>query len=142
MAYSLVTKDVVEMAEELIRHPHLLKARISYLFRDREWTGSGGKVILGKAAARDEIDKLLSKNSEDFIILIARPTWDDMDEEKRRALLDHELSHTIEEFPEVLARYAFKRRELGELIENPPKSVVVREGGRLIRRTARRAEEE
>jgi len=142
--YELADGEVESLANEIIdkHHRHLLKAHITYLFRDRPWKTSESRTILGRASKRNEIDKLLSPKKEDFIILLARPTWDKADLEHKKFLLDHELSHcgvmvstdgdskwilrrhVIEEFPENLARFEFRRKELGDLIEKPPSAIV------------------
>ena len=143
--YELASAEVGEIAQKLIEkdHRHLLEANISYLFRDRGWkTGGDGRTILGKAAKRNEIDKLLSQRKEDFIIIIPKPTWDKMSEDERRCVIDHELchcgirldtggnkkwmlrKHTIEEFPENLARFSARRDQLGALISDPPSAIV------------------
>ncbi len=138
--------EVEAIARDLIPrfHRHLLdgNARIAYLFRDRAWKTTSQMVILGKASKRSEIDKVLSANREDFIIIIAKPDWDKLDSPKKEILVDHELAHCgvlitnrgdqkwiildhpIEEFPEILARHESRRQELGALIENPPLKII------------------
>lgn len=127
-------------------HRHLLdgNARLAYLFRDKAWnTTTSQRVILGKATKRSEINKFLSTNREDFIIIIAKPEWDRLDSNRKEILVDHELchcavligntgvqkwiilDHPIQEFPEILARHESKRLELGALIENPPAKILV-----------------
>jgi hypothetical protein len=138
--------EVEAIARDLLPrfHRHLIdsNARLAYLFRDRAWKTTSQMVILGKAAKRSEIDKVLSANREDFIIIIAKPEWDRLDSARKEILIDHELchcgilvtntgvskfiilDHPIEEFPEILARHESKRQELGALIENPPPKVL------------------
>ena len=145
MEYSR-SSEVEAIARDLIPrfHRHLLdgNARLAYLFRDRAWKTTSQMVILGKAAKRSEIDKVLSANREDFIIIIAKPEWDRLDSPKKEILVDHELchcgilitntgvskfiilDHPIQEFPEILARHESKRQELGALIENPPLKII------------------
>ena len=140
-------KEVISLAKHLIQknHQHLMDANISLLWRDREWKRGDGYTILGKASKRNEIDKLLSNRHEDFIIILVKPSWEKKKAEENEALLDHELchcgvfigndgskkwilrGHPIEEFPENLARYEFKRKALGELIQNPPSPIVVKQ---------------
>jgi len=141
--YELAEKEVEDLANEIIDkdHRHLLKAHITFLFRDRPWKTSESRTILGRASKRNEIDRLLSPKKEDFIIIVTKPSWDKMDLEKKKFLLDHELCHcgimvtnsgdskwilrrhVIEEFPENLARFEFRRKELGDLIEKPPSAI-------------------
>jgi len=140
------SEEVEVIARDLISrfHRHLIdgNARIAYLFREKAWKTTSS-VILGKAAKRNEINKFLSANREDFIIIIAKPEWDKLDSSKKEILVDHELSHCgilvsssgaqkwiildhpIEEFPEILARHESKRQELGALIESPPSKILV-----------------
>ena len=93
--YTMAGTEVTEMARQILEkdHNHLLNANISYLFRDTPWKRGDGRTILGRAARRNEIDKLLSQKREDFIIIVVKPRWDAMSEEERRCLLDHELCH-------------------------------------------------
>lgn len=139
-----ISSEVEAVARPLIEanHRHLLTARITFLFRDREWKTPEHRTILGRAAKRNELDKVLSEREEDFIVIIAKPTWDGMNDEEKRQVVDHELchcgvflsnsgarkwilrKHPIEDFPENLARFEFRRRQLGELIENPPPPIV------------------
>jgi hypothetical protein len=154
------SSEVEAIARDLIPrfHRHLLdgNARLAYLFRDRAWKTTSQMVILGKAAKRSEIDKVLSANREDFIIIIAKPEWDNLTSPKKEILVDHELCHCgvlitntgiskwiilphpIEEFPEILARHESRRQEMGTLIENPPLKIIssqtpVRRSRRRIR---------
>jgi len=147
--YELANEEVVTMAGSIIEedHQHLSEATITYLFRERSWKRGDGRTILGRASKRNEIDKILSNRREDFIIILVKPRWDGMSDEERRCLLDHELchagvqvtnsgqrkwilrSHPIEEFPENLARFAFRREQMGSLIQNPPSPIVSRPTG-------------
>lgn len=144
MAYQ-ISPELKERAIDLISryHQHLLQATITYLFTDRATKTTCGKTILGKARKRAEIDKLLGREHEDFLIIVARDKWEKMDAEHQAHVLDHELSHCgvvvsndgrlrwiirqhdVAEFYSVFHRYAFRREELGNLIANPPKSDVI-----------------
>jgi len=139
-----ISREVEAVARPLIEanHRHLLTARITFLFRDRAWKTPENRTILGRAAKRNELDKVLSEREEDFIIIIAKPTWERMTDEEKSQVVDHELchcsvlisnsgvrkwmlrKHPIEDFPENLARYEFRRRQLGDLIANPPSPIV------------------
>lgn len=152
--------EVEEVAKGLVaaNHKHLTDANISYVFRDRSWKTRDGKTILGKARGRNELDKLLSTRREDFIIMIGEDRWEEMTDNEREALVDHELchcgvmvtndgskkfflrDHPIEAFPENLARYDFMRQEISHLIENPPSAITVQEKSPL--RKIRRETEE
>src|SRR5690554_4103291 len=84
--------EVADIARDLIRNYHggLADAKIIYLFRDKA-PKSKGKVTLGAAKKASGIEDVLS--GADFIIWIAEDEWLRMDMRKRRALVDHELSH-------------------------------------------------
>jgi hypothetical protein len=131
-------------------HRHLLKAKISYVFKDKAWKTVCSRVVLGKAARRTELDQLLSPKKEDFIMLIGKDKWETMDDVDKRSLVDHELCHMgvsisadattkfvlrphmIEEFPENLARFERRRLALGNLIQNPPSPIVDKSPARNI----------
>lgn len=140
------SEEVEDIARNLIPrfHRHLIdgNARIAYLFREKAWKTTSQRIILGKAAKRSEINKFLSANREDFIIIIAKPEWDKLSSPQKEILVDHELCHAgvlitntgvskwiildhpIEEFPEILARHESKRQELGALIDSPPSRIL------------------
>jgi hypothetical protein len=153
--YTLANEEVITMANDLIgmHHAFLREAHITYLFREKGWTTTCGKTILGKAAKRTEIDKILSPREEDFILIISKPNWDEMDGDARRHLIDHELSHMglvisddgntqkwiirkhdIEEFASILSRYPARQQALGELIAHPPQNEIITQQPRTIRR--------
>jgi hypothetical protein len=156
------SSEVEEIARGLLPrfYQHLINgnARIAYLFREKAWKTTSS-VILGKAAKRSEIDKFLSANREDFIIIIAKPEWDRLTYSQKEILVDHELAHCgiivsssgvskwiildhpIEEFPEILARHESKRLELGALIESPPPKVLASTEPVRRRRRIRPAEQ-
>jgi hypothetical protein len=142
MAFEMAP-EVEKIAQPLIEghHSHLLKAKISYVFKDKAWKTGDSQVVLGKAAKRNDLDRLLSHNAEDFVMLIGKDKWAKMDEIDQRCLVDHELchmgvtvdtegkakfclrKHVIEEFPENLARFERRREALVGLIEKPPSAI-------------------
>jgi hypothetical protein len=153
--YTMADEEVTTIAQDLIgrHHSHLREAHITYLFREKGWTTTCGKTVLGKAAKRTEIDKILSPREEDFIVIVSKPDWEEMDEINRKHLIDHELSHMgvivsedgqtlkwiirkhdIEEFASILARYSHKQQELGELIAHPPENEIITQQPKTIRR--------
>ncbi|OGM09311.1 hypothetical protein A2Z67_05210 [Candidatus Woesebacteria bacterium RBG_13_36_22] len=156
--------EVADIARNLLPrfHRHLVdgNARLAYLFRDRAWKTTSQRVILGKASKRSEIDKFLSAEREDFIIIIAKPEWDRLSSPQKEILVDHELchcgvlitntgaqkwiilDHPIEEFPEILQRHESKRIELGALIEHPPDKLIVSQTPVRRRRIRPRSGEE
>lgn len=114
--------DVVMLAEQIINehHPHLLDAKIGFLFRS-EAPVSNGRITYGMC-------KKLGKDMQvyldyDFIIWLAYDKWMGLSDKQRRALVDHELCHAgmtgeaqdkpailphdIEEFNCILKRHGF-----------------------------------
>ena len=144
--------EVETAAKPLIEayHGHLKEAHISYVFRDKAWRKACSRVVLGKAARRNELDQLLSPKTEDFVMIIAKDKWETMSDVEKRALIDHELCHMgvsisadattkfilrphlIEEFPENLARFEHRRLALGNLIQNPPSPITDKNPSRHI----------
>ena len=141
-------EPVKEMAKDLIDryHQHLKAAKIVYLFRDKAWPSQDGKVILGRARKRSDVDKLLGRENEDFLILIGKDKWTAANEEKRRWIVDHELSHCgalvsnkgvvkwimkkhdVEEFYNMWQRYEWKREEVKKLVFTPPRDPLAGPG--------------
>lgn len=116
-SYFEASNEVVTIAEGLIElyHPHLMDARIGFLFRDEAATSKGKKVY---ATARKPPGWMTVFNDYDFIIEIAEDTWKDLTVPRRKALIDHELSHCFgyegkfsvvahdfEEFNQILERH-------------------------------------
>jgi hypothetical protein len=150
MSYELAT-EVGELAKPLIEayHRHLLKAKVGFVFRDKAWKTFDSKTVLGRAAKRNELDQLLSKEGEDFVIVVGKDKWEKMTDVEKRCLVDHELchagvrvdvdghsvfvlrSHVIEEFPENLARFEHRRKLLGDLIQSPPSPITTRQLRRI-----------
>lgn len=109
---------VIRMVQGCIReyHPHLLDARIGILMRDEDGSRSGRPVIGKAQKVNDRIKTLLDL---DFIIWFSKETWRRLDQEQRRALVDHELchcsgsleegwkivGHDLEEFNAVIERH-------------------------------------
>ena len=84
--------SVKKIAGEIIatNHPHLVEARIVYLFRSGKWE-TAEKVVLGKAKCASEDTRFLTDC--DFIIIINETAFWAATDEQQQALVDHELSH-------------------------------------------------
>lgn len=124
--------EVKEIAHELIprHHPHLVEARIKYLFRRGNWT-SKGRTRLGQAVKVSERDRVI--HGYDFVVIINYDYWPALDEDQRRALVDHELchcernedaqgnpkwnirAHDVEEFQEIVRRHGLWKPDLQQL---------------------------
>lgn len=117
--------EVEKVAMELIAkyHPHLAEAKIAYVFKKDSWS-KNGKWILGSAHKCSEKEKLL--HGYDFIITINRDSWMLFTEDKREAVVDHELCHCgksedgkyilvphdIEDFAAVIRRHGLYKEDV------------------------------
>ena len=112
-----VPNSVLMLAQELVReyHPDLKEARIGFIFRETV-SYSKGMPVLGHAQKTSEMMKVYL--DFDFIIWIAADAYADLDENQRKALIDHELchctmvdgvaslvGHDIEEFQDIIKRH-------------------------------------
>ncbi len=83
-------------AEELIKevieryHPHLLKAKIIYLFRSGKWQVRG-RTVRGKALIAGQPWRYLC--GSDLVLVLNEVLYLSSNTEGKIALLDHELSH-------------------------------------------------
>lgn len=117
--------EVEKVARELIvkYHPHLVEANIAYVFKKDSWS-KNGKEILGNAHKCSEKEKLLYKH--DFIITINHNAWIRFDNNKREAIVDHELCHCgrdvegkycsiphdVEDFADVIKRHGLYKNDV------------------------------
>lgn len=100
-------QEVEQIANDLISkyHLHLKGIKIEYVFSDTV-PKKGGKEIWGTMrkvsnlnaylAALDQA-KEIGEYEEFFVMTITKPVWDIIDEDKRIALVDHELCHAFAE---------------------------------------------
>lgn len=143
---------VERIANELIpkHHDHLAAVEIRYLFVDPP-AKSKGSVVWGKASivtGREAYLLALHHFSDDtryvardgadyamFVIEIAELIWDHLEDQGRRALVDHELSHCwagendkgefklstrghdVEEFHAVVERHGMWRKEIKDFAD-------------------------
>ena len=87
----LCPRVVLEMAQGIIEefHPHLKEAEIRYVFMPR--MSRHGRVVLGRATKLGGVPHLLS--GADFVVCLNLEEWDELSDESRVAVLDHELCH-------------------------------------------------
>jgi hypothetical protein len=119
-------------------HRDITGARIALAWRLNLAPDKDGHLILGKCVKASDLQRELV--DYDFVILLNRKVWEDPDfsDEKRRALMDHELCHAapstdkdgahredergrkiyrvrkhdIEEFYAIVARHGCYKRDL------------------------------
>lgn len=130
-----IKADEVELiAIELLNkhHPHLLRAKIDYLFV-KENKPKNGRVKLGHFEIPNE--KVKHYNGYDFIMEISWKHWCKLTPLQKKALVDHELchggvrvdkkgkikfiliGHDVEEFKEIVGRYGFWKDDLRDFGE-------------------------
>ena len=105
-----------EMAKELIaqHHPHLVNAEIAYLFKNKE-IKSGGKTVIGTAKKYSKEVKAIS--GFDFGIVISYPSFQELTDKQKYAVLDHELTHClISEDEQGETTYSILRHDVEEFL--------------------------
>ena len=99
--------SVKAIADDLIPkyHPHLLdfSVKMEYRFVDKI-PKKGGKEVWGSCRKISALPASLAQDNVDgdpfFVIVISAPIWDVLPDDKRRALVDHELCHALAEYNE------------------------------------------
>lgn len=102
-------ESVEEIANQLLPtyHPELATARIAYVFVDVA-SKKNGLPVLGKTRkVSGALEYLLEK---DFIVEVAMDQWNDADERKRHALVDHLLESCTGEEDETTGDMTWKTR--------------------------------
>lgn len=148
--YTEVTPDVIGIASEIISHfhPDLIDAKIGFIFQE-EAGKKLGKIILGNASKVTDKQRVVGLDL-DFIIVIARDMWQELESRQKKALIDHELchcdfslgyakmrGHDIEEFTCIVERYGLWKPDLtrfGEVVNQqilPGMEILKRKGAIL-----------
>ena len=100
--------EVKKIAEELIPkyHQHIVdfNVRVDYLFIDKV-PMKGDSEVWGTCRKITNLNAYLAADKQSggdpfFVITISEPIWDVLPEDKRIALVDHELCHTSAEYQE------------------------------------------
>lgn len=88
-------KGVYALLDEIVEqfHEELADARIALAWRKALRPDSDGRLVLGKCIKVTDLHKEF--HEYDFIILLNKEVWEDKEftDDKKRALLDHELCH-------------------------------------------------
>lgn len=139
--------EVERLARSLIGeyHRHLMSERIEFVFCEKTPT-KGGKETWGRARKVTGLNAFLAgQDAADddadafFVIEIARPVWDGINDRQRAALVDHELAHCwfeeqtddegnvktirkllahdLEEFSAIILRHGVWRDEVRQLLD-------------------------
>ncbi len=85
-------ESVESLAEGLIssHHPELATATFRYIFKEKA-SSKGGKKIYGSVKKMSEEGKFLTAGNPDFVVIVALECWNELDSNKRLALVDHLL---------------------------------------------------
>lgn len=149
--FDLADDDLVELANKLIakNHTHLASCKMAYLYKNKPMKLKGVEVA---ATAEKVPTKHRSLSGYHFIITIAYPTWQELDDKIRLAVLDHELEHCfveddektgepkysvlphdVEEFSTIIRRHGLYTKDLVRIghvvqdaLESLNKNVVVK----------------
>lgn len=86
-------KDVINDAKELLGqyHPEVATANFSFVFKDKASTAEIEAGIVATAKKVSPLYKLLSKDDLDFVVVIAKPLWDELSLDEQKAHLDSAL---------------------------------------------------
>ena len=120
--------DVQEIAENLIEkyHPHLIdySVKIRYVFVDKT-PSSKGKEVWGTCRKVSGLNAYLESGDIDcgpfFVITISKEIWDILPNDKKLALVDHELCHA---WAEVKQKEEDEDEESSEEVEQVVKLSV------------------
>lgn len=107
--------EVKSIANDLIPlyHPHLLDARVDYVFISKT-KKKGSKEVWGEMRKISNLNAYLAgdQNSREsgcsdpfFVMTISEPVWNNISNDCRRALVDHELCHAKVEVDEETGDY-------------------------------------
>lgn len=116
--------EVEKIAEDLIgsvtEHEALTYARMEYLFIDKA-PKSRGRLVLGRARRVGGLGSVLANLAKYdaefcqdatplFVIEIAEDTWRGLDDNRKRALVDHELMHCHVDLDDDLEEHVLSTR--------------------------------
>lgn len=129
------------IAAQLIKqhHTHLATANIRYLCRNKA-TKSRGKPVPGAIKKASPIEKHLSGEEADFIMILALDVWNEMSSAQRLAIVDHLLTRCVgtedertgymkwslrmpevQEFAEVVSRNGLWNDSIAEFVDSVSK---------------------
>lgn len=125
-------EEAEKIAQNLIAnfHPELATARFRYLFKEKA-SKKGGKPVMG--SVKKMSDLMVYLINVDFMVEVPLDIWNDLDNTKRTALVDHLLERCsgeedeetgdmkwsvrepdVHEFSSILRRYGAWTNELAE----------------------------
>ena len=128
-------EDVKACAQEDLiptHHAHLAEANIAYLFVE-ELPKTHGKTCLAKVKKAGALERYLGQ--VDYVLIVHYEEWRCMGEDRKRAVVDHELchctmspdehgrpryglrTHDLEEFAEIVERHGLWRADVKDFAE-------------------------
>lgn len=148
-------EEVEKIAKKLIPkyHSHLANCKIAYLFKNKKMKSKGREVV---ATAEKISKKQHALSGYHFLITTSYPTWKDLSDKQRLAVVDHELEHCfvedddktgepkysilphdVEEFGAIIKRHGLYTtnlvrigRVVEDALENLEKKTVVKKAGK------------
>jgi len=148
-------EEVENIAKKLIPkyHSYLANARIAYLFKNRKVKSKGREVVATAKLIGKDMRALTGYH---FLITTAYPTWQELSDKQKLAVIDHELEHCfveddektgdpkysllphdVEEFGSVIKRHGLYTTDLarmgrlvGDALEDLEKKTVVKKLGK------------
>jgi len=103
-------ESVENLANQLMAtyHPELVNAKFRFVFREKAGK-KGGMPVLGTVKKMSDLMKFLI--GVDFLMEVPLDIWNEMDAQKRTALVDHLLERCVGEEDEQTAEMKYGTRE-------------------------------
>lgn len=147
--------EVEKLGKKLIPkyHSHLVSCKIAWLFKNKSMKSKGVEI----AATAEKISKKHhALSGYHFLITVAYPTWKDLSDKQKLAVVDHELEHCfveddektgepkysilphdVEEFGSIIRRHGLYTTDLVRIghvvedaLENLEKKTIVKKVGK------------
>lgn len=136
--------EVEKIAKSLIPefHPHLVEnIRVDYVFTDKT-NKRGSKEVWGTMRKVSALNAYLASDANSqkhgateafFVMVISEPVWNNLNDQQKKALVDHELCHAkvdvddegnyklkivphdMEEFTEIVKRHGLWAEDVAEV---------------------------
>jgi predicted metallopeptidase len=94
-------EEVEKIAKRLIPkyHSHLVNSKIAYLFKNKEMKSKGRLIV---ATAKKISKEMTTLSGYNFLIVVSYPTFRDLNDDQKLAVIDHELEHCfVDEDPKT-----------------------------------------
>lgn len=146
MAQYVPNDEAAVIADELIElyHTRLTGLKIAHLLnlkappkpskKPKKQPRQGKKIVMAKASKVSSKTQAVAEKDVHFVIEYDSLIWDQLPDDKKRALVDHELchcgndadgtymvNHSVEEFREIIDRHSFWKNDVelfAQTVEN------------------------